>query len=158
MSIFKVKLCILGNWTVKILHRNRLMAHLYFLVIPLEFYSGISLLNGQINSFQYYELHSKTFNNNVYEKFLPDNSDRLLLESMSLSNLKRYGADLLDWIDSLTSRFYHIEKMCVHTLNAIELCGKKITQCINTNWSSLAPDPKSAIGSVNKLSGKFDIW
>lgn len=148
---------VLGNWTVKLLSKNKLMAQLYFLIIPLEFYSGISLLNGQLNPFQNYEQHSKLMNN-MYDKFLPNESERLRLESISLSNLKRFGSDLLDWIDALTSKFYSVEKVCVNNLVKVEICARKIVQCSSTNWSSLAPDPKSAIGSVNSITGMFDIW
>ncbi|KAJ8931235.1 hypothetical protein NQ314_015879 [Rhamnusium bicolor] len=100
---------------------------------------------------------SKEFNG-LYEKFLPNNSQRVILEQMSQSNSRIVGQSHLDWIDVLFPQFYTIEKVCAIDGDYDDFCGTKLSACVKTDWSSFAPDPKSAIGTVNETTGTFNIW
>lgn len=149
-----------GNWTVKLIHKNAAILQTHFLITPLEFFSGIPLTESQVGFFHRGSLHAKDFGN-TYDAFLPNEVERNILDGISESNAKRQGGDLQEWIDSLSNKFYSIEKDCIHFKNVqqLNICGKMFGSCSLTSWSSLAPDPKSAINKIiNSTTGMFDIW
>lgn len=145
-----------GSWTVKLLYKNDTLVETSFLVLPLEFFS-----NNPISASQAYIINSgnnmyKEFDN-LYKKFLPTVNEQEKLQYNSLINSKKIGSTLQDWIDSLFVNFYEVDSICTVNKNSAP-CGIKLVNCGETDWSSLAPDPKSFIGEVNKFTGRFDPW
>lgn len=134
-----------------------MLAQVKFLVIPLETYSGKPIRTIQALYANTGSVSSKDFRG-MYENFTPDDFQRAALEKLSQANAKREGQALSLWIDDLVSRFYGIEKVCAANNEDVDMCGTKISVCTNTDWSSFAHDPKSAIGTVNETTGTFDIW
>ncbi|XP_017786273.1 PREDICTED: xylosyltransferase oxt isoform X2 [Nicrophorus vespilloides] len=144
-----------GSWTLKMIHKSSILAEVKFLVTPLSHISNnlvsqsqVSFIHGGSELFKEYD--------GTLDKFLPGNNQRESLEMLSISNSKRFGQDLLDWIDALFGKFYTLESICI--ASAADTCGLNVTKCSNTNWSSLAPDPKSHIGKINETTGSFDLW
>ncbi|EFA12734.1 xylosyltransferase oxt [Tribolium castaneum] len=142
-----------GSWTVKLIYHQTLLAEVKFLITPLEFYSGVPLGVKQARLIHGGSVSRPLTDN--YDRFI-ENSDEGILKGVSVSNSNKTGKELQDWIDSLFSKFYVIEKSCA--VGRTEVCGVQVEECRRTSWSSFAPDPKSFIGSVNETSGAFDIW
>ncbi|BET03101.1 Xylosyltransferase sqv-6 [Nesidiocoris tenuis] len=143
-----------GTWTLKLYWNSSIFAHTLFLVLPLEQVSGSPL-----------SLHQAQFvHGGPGERYTKLNSDwtkiaglqfenRTTLERRAFSNTKRVGKDLNIWIDTLTSKFYQVIESCGASISS--LCGLK--PCASTFWSSLSPDPKSELRSMDK-SGRINRW
>ncbi|KAL3284632.1 hypothetical protein HHI36_018786 [Cryptolaemus montrouzieri] len=95
-----------GSWSIRLVHQNMLLVDLKFLVTPLEFTS--SVLKTKISSSPP-DVLPKSFNDN-FSKFLPNDFDRDVLEQLSLTNLKRKGDELKEWIDILFAKFFQLKK------------------------------------------------
>lgn len=149
-----------GVWTLKLLQKlDQPVAETRFLVTPLYYLS-----NNVVSQKEVRFLHGggadflKDFDDaRQFRTFLPAGEERDTLENLAEANSKRFGPDLLEWIDSLVGKFYDIGHVCVAN-NYTEVCGIKIQKCTDTRWSSFAPDPKSYLGNVNDTTGTFDIW
>ncbi|KAG5899486.1 hypothetical protein JTB14_015197 [Gonioctena quinquepunctata] len=146
-----------GRWQVKLIYTNTLLVETKFLITPLEFYSGSPFKEGQINLVNSGSKTTKGYKES-FQKFLPTESERTQLETWSHSNSEKTGSSLIRWIDQLQAEFYGIVKMCVVSSASMDVCGFKLNACMKTNWSSFAPDPKSAIHTINETTGSFDIW
>lgn len=144
-----------GAWAVKLIQHDALIAEAKFLVTPLEFYSGLPITAKQA-ALIHGGSHSRVITDS-FEKFLKSRYDETMLKAVSVSNAKRIGRELREWIDALFAKFYVVERMCAVKKN-VEVCGVQMEECEKTTWSSYAPDPKSVIGEVNKTTGAFDIW
>lgn len=73
---------------------------------------------------------------------------------MSLTNSKRIGIDLRNWIQSLTAKFWTIRNICIIKIdqvndgnfyNRLSCDSTKIDSCSATSWSSYFPDIKSRL-------------
>nr|CAD7397004.1 unnamed protein product [Timema cristinae] len=92
-----------------------------------------------------------------YERFMASAGEKLALRRKATANSKRFGVDLQKWIDSLTNGFYKVVESCAASTRQTSLCGGVILEpCEGTVWSSLAPDPKSQICTVNNITGRMD--
>ena len=137
-----------GLWSIKIIFRNDFIAELKFLILPLEYFSGNSISPSQVR-FVHSGSNSYRDFSTQWDKYLFPYNEQDKLERLSLSNSKRFGSDLREWIDSFVTKYYDIGEICVSDkLNNI--CGQELRMCNLTDWSSVAPDPKS---NVNSLSG-----
>lgn len=145
-----------GIWTVKLIHKEQI-AEVKFLITPLYYLS-----RNEVSQKQIVFLHSgsevKDYDTTQWDKFLPTNYDRENFEALAESNAKRFGPDLLEWIDNLTGKFYQVGHICVVGDNYTDVCGIKVQQCKDTSWSTYAWDPKSYIGDVNETTGSFNLW
>ncbi|XP_023025219.1 xylosyltransferase oxt [Leptinotarsa decemlineata] len=146
-----------GIWEVKVIHKDILIMETKFLITPLEFYSGSLFRERQINLANNGSILVKKFKG-PFEKFLSVNSKKRQLEVSSISDSKNREHFLTEWIDKLQSKFFQMEKMCAVVSASVDICGETISACVKTNWSSFAPDPKSAIGTNFKSTGNFNIW
>ncbi|KAJ8965595.1 hypothetical protein NQ317_016297 [Molorchus minor] len=132
----------------KLIYKNTILAEIKFLVTPLDFFFG-KPLKAIHTLFANMDIITTKDVNGKFTKFIPDPLQRATLEQASQTDSKRVGDSLTTWIDELFSKFYS---------DTVDVCGKKIAACVKTGWSSLAPDPKSAIGTVNGTTGTFNIW
>ncbi|XP_050301024.1 xylosyltransferase oxt [Anthonomus grandis grandis] len=142
-----------GTWQVKLLYKDTLLAQLTFPIIPLEFYYG-KPLTGDEMLFLHSSLANPGISEQGYTKFLPNETEKQMLNELANKNAQKQGEQLLKWIDSVVDAFFSVETVC-GTDETDNKCDKV---CRTTEWSSLAPDPKSAIGKVNSTTGMFDVW
>lgn len=145
-----------GAWTVKLIKKYEQIAEVKFLVTPLFYLSRNVLSQNQVVFMHSGSDLFKEFDAQ-WDKFLMDPTEKENLEGLSVANSKRFGPDLLEWIDSLFVKFFNVGHICLAS-NLGEVCGIKIQKCTDTSWSSRAPDPKSFLGKINETSGGFDIW
>lgn len=145
-----------GVWTVKLLHRKSVIAQIRFLITPLQFIAKEEITQKQAEKFNYgikYDmslaLHSE------FSNYLIPQIDREKYKQKSLSDSKRIGLDLQNWIDNIVSSFYTIKKTCVlgksvNGKRVDENVFSKFEKCEETSWSSFAPDPKSDVSELGK--------
>ncbi|XP_030765815.1 xylosyltransferase oxt [Sitophilus oryzae] len=142
-----------GSWKVRIIYSDSLLAQVSFLIMPMLYHYGSPEMS---------MLHpGPTMNSNLGEafaKFLPNVSEREISERNAVKNSQKRGDSLLEWIDSLVGLFFSIETVCVDSTTVRNVCRPVGSSCQETDWSSLAPDPKSAIDKANDSTGMFDIW
>ncbi|KAF6203252.1 hypothetical protein GE061_003670 [Apolygus lucorum] len=142
-----------GIWTVKLVWNSTEFAHTLFLILPLEQVSASPLSSHQA---QYVhggpgERYAKL--NSEWTKVVGMGENRTMLERRAYSNSRRVAKDLVIWIDTLTSKFYKVLDWCGASANSF--CGMK--PCVSSYWSSLSPDPKSELRSLDK-SGRITRW
>ncbi|KAJ8925077.1 hypothetical protein NQ315_001249 [Exocentrus adspersus] len=145
-----------GVWKAKLVYKHVMLAQVKFLIVPLATYSGKPITALQAAYANGGSRPSKDYAG-VYENFTPDRFQAASMEKVCTANAKRQGKALDAWIDNMVARFYAVEKICATGVDG-EVCGTKVQACVGTDWSSFAPDPKSAIGTVNETAGGFDIW
>lgn len=145
-----------GIWIVKLVHKEQI-AEIKFLITPLYYLS-----RNEVSQKQIVFLHSgsevKEYETTQWDKYLPTNYERDNLEALAESNAKRFGPDLLEWIDNLIGKFYQVGHVCVVGNNSTDVCGINVQQCVDTSWSSYSYDPKSFIGDLNETTGSFNLW
>lgn len=145
-----------GSWTVKLFYNSVIQAETKFLITPLEYFGGNLITQSQAEFIHFSSKPYKEFDAS-FEKFLLPISERESMERLSVLNGKKSGGELQEWIDALLKGFYYFDGECV--VNKIpDFCRVKLGRCNETDWSSLAPDPKSFIGEINRSTGKFDPW
>nr|CAD7444893.1 unnamed protein product [Timema bartmani] len=147
-----------GVWEVKMVLNSSLVAGTHFLVIPLQLVSGVEISQHQSTFLHNGPAQSFVAPEGVdYERFMASAGEKLALRRKATANSKRFGVDLQKWIDSLTNRFYKVVESCAASTRQTSLCGGVILEpCEGTVWSSLAPDPKSQICTVNNITGRMD--
>lgn len=145
-----------GIWSVKLVSKSNALAETKFLITPLRFYSRSVILQSQVEFVHGGGGYTKDFDSQ-WDKFV-NYTDRSHLEQLAQTNSKLFGQDLEEWIDSLVLQFYERSALCLASVNTITNCWQNISNCEDTNWSSLAPDPKSTITTINETSGMFDLW
>ncbi|XP_075224237.1 xylosyltransferase oxt isoform X2 [Lycorma delicatula] len=135
-----------GVWEVKVVWNNTIVARVDFLICPMQFASGAELMSQQAGflhggSGQPYRAASITEWSSLLRISEQTTS---ALHRKALLNAMRFGRDLLQWIDSLTSRFYRVIETCVDDNTELQFCRPvTLEPCRGTAWSSFAPDPKS---------------
>lgn len=66
------------------------------------------------------------------------------------------AAALMFWV---LVRFYTVVESCVVSNQALDLCKSlQLEPCASNLWSSLTPDPKSTISSINKTTGLLNRY
>lgn len=152
-----------GVWKVALVQSSEaIVVHTKFLVTPLELFSGRNVTEQESTI-----IHSgsqSSYKNYSYVKvqdFLPTRNESISLQRVAHANIKRTGLDLLEWVDSLSNKFYNVLGSCFRVSNSkldrISSCASAtIGQCASTKWSSLSPDPKGHIGTLNEKTGKLE--
>ncbi|XP_063241407.1 xylosyltransferase oxt [Bacillus rossius redtenbacheri] len=149
-----------GVWDIKIVYNSTLVAQTHFLVVPLELVSGVEVSQQQTTFLhsgpgQPYDVHHV----HLWEKFLPSAEDRQAMHRKAVASSRRFGVDLKEWIDGLTSRFYRVLNSCIAFLPTGNVCtDSHFESCEATMWSSLSADPKATIGSMNNVTGRLNRW
>ena len=143
-----------GVWTSKLLHSWQLVAEVEFLVTPLSRYK-----NQPISDKMALEIHKGAQKDKREEfpgvaKLLNiKNGDRL--KSQADRKARYTGEKLREWIDNLADDFFTLKHVCVyyndsHNKKDKPIC-KRLPLCVQSEWSSLSPDPKSEIGNLNEI-------
>lgn len=134
-----------GIWTVKLIGRTSIFAQTKFLISPLTFEH-----NKLIRPERSQELHSGSFQDISYpsdwQQHLPTSEDVKTLKELAQTNAKRTGSSLLNWVDDLISKFFLVRETCV--ASNVPLTDLSLPLCKDTDWSSLAPDPKSDVDAL----------
>ncbi|XP_072386942.1 xylosyltransferase oxt [Diabrotica undecimpunctata] len=148
-----------GIWNVKIVYKNFQLSETKFLITPLEYFNRSPVRPHQVTYLHGGPKDKKDFKNS-FGKFLPPALQKQEMERSSLANSLKTDVDLTKWVDELFLEFYSIKKSCESSKlsRSVQTCGVELGKCEESRWSSLAPDPKSAIGQVNLTTGTFDIW
>ena len=142
-----------GIWTIKVFHKWETFAEVKFLIIPLTFFQERPITVSEV-----YASHNGP--QGQYLEKDPDFSEfRKLLkieniteaETSARINGRKIGKDLEKWVDSLTTEFWHIQNHCVLE-QPISACPV-LEKCQETAWSSMSPDTKSEITSVDESTG-----
>lgn len=127
-----------GQWVAKIIHRKSILAQCTFLIVPLT--QSIAELSHNVDEL----IESDFYAGSNWNAFASAKNEIELLEQQAIADSQRVGLDLMDWIDSLVDRFFVIKSLCV--VNESEkTMFDELPVCRETNWSSMAPDPKSDI-------------
>ena len=137
-----------GVWTVKVLHVNRIAVEVKFLVLPFATINGAPVTEEQVNKLHNGPSGPYTLENlnDFQEKLKVSNPEEL--KSKSVINGKKFGKDLLSWIDELTYQFWTAHDMCSE--EDLGFKCPELNLCSETSWSSMSPDPKSEIKGVDK--------
>lgn len=140
-----------GVWTAKLIGRTSIYAQLKFLVSPLAYDQGEPLttaaaaraVNGGITMSM-----SPDFELPVeWQQHLHNDDDVFALRQEALAYAEYTGAQLHKRIDELVGRFFQLRETCIVDEHAVL---PELPLCRDTNWSSLAPDPKSDIEALLK--------
>lgn len=134
------------------LYRNTQLAEVKFPILPLDTYNGSPAKVHQLTYLNRGSKEKKDLKNSLFDKFLPSTEQKQHLRATSDLNTQKTGDELAAWIDQLFAMFYKIAQTCG------TICGVQLDSCEQTHWSSLAPDPKSAIGTSKGTTGSFDVW
>lgn len=125
-----------GQWVAKIIHRKSILAQCTFVVVPLQ-QSVDAAHNDEL-------IESDLFAGSNWNVFASTKTEIASLEQQAVANSRRVGLDLLDWIDSFVDRFFVVKSVCVVYEDKSTMFDE-LPVCGHTNWSSMAPDPKSDI-------------
>ncbi|XP_034250002.1 xylosyltransferase oxt isoform X2 [Thrips palmi] len=156
-----------GVWDVRLVRNGTVWARVQFLVSPLEIMSGVPITQQQTGFVHsgpgapYKHAHLA----GEWDPLLGSTvTSRLAAERKALANARRFGQDLLQWIDGLTQRFYSVVDTCVSTSSYAKLqassCASNwgLEPCVATMWSSFTPDPKSKIMEMDFNTGGLKRW
>lgn len=146
-----------GVWQLKVIYKESLLAQLLFPIFPLQYVAGQPIVIHQTSYLHSGLNHPQTITD-TYSKFLPNATVKLALQEEAQRNSLKQNEALVNWIDRLFRKFYVVDKVCVDANAQVNMCHTRVNPCRTTSWSSLAPDPKSAIGEVNATTGMFDVW
>lgn len=147
---------IAGIWTVKIVHKRTVIAQCKFLVCPDDNVIAETKDNDNDQHLLLAPISSIVAaatttggDNNLWKTYLPTKQERDNLELSAKENWKLIGNDRKMWIDSLVRQLYTIESVCAIVRRTTNVTDEKdvMPLCKDTNWSSLAYDPKSDIYS-----------
>lgn len=125
-----------GMWTAKLIYQKGVVGKCEFMITPSVEVSTISL---EVSDLLAQEHSSK----GEYSQYLSKNDDTKKSIAKAISNAALSGADRLNWIDELVKRFFSFKDIC--SISAINTTSFSMPECAQTNWSSLAVDPKSDI-------------
>lgn len=147
-----------GAWTIKLVVNNVHIAETKFLLTPLEYFAKNKVSQSQVTYIHAGSEFTIKDYGGAFDKYLPPNQDREKLEQLASANARRFGQDLVEWIDTLFTKFYAISQVCVVSKkDSVNICGVPFTKCSLTKWSSFSPDPKSEFVDFNNDTGTFNI-
>ncbi len=141
-----------GVWKLLIFHNWVVIAETQFLISPLLFYNQTKVNKEYVKLLhngpkQQYSSH----NYSSIETFLGFQNKSFEIQ-IALKNSRKFGKELLNWVNFVNSEFWYIHEMCYisqTTSLSINLnCDFPIIACHLTDWSSYSPDPKSNISSI----------
>ena len=142
-----------GEWRVLLLHGGAVAAETRFIVTPLAVYGGAPVRAASVPA-----LHGGPGDRYTDVADVDALRPHLQLTGSAAAaelaerNARRTGASLRRWIDGLTRGGWALAGACAdgHTPACLPAA---LSRCYDTHWSTHAPDPKSAIGDVNPLTG-----
>lgn len=129
-----------GQWIAKIIHRKSILAQCTFVIVPLS----DSTIDIEL-------IESDFYAGSNWNVFALSKSEIATLEQQAIADSRRVGLDLIEWIDNLVERFFIVKSVCVVD-DSVGNSFDEVPVCKQTNWSSMAPDPKSDIFV------EFDKW
>lgn len=156
-----------GTWSAKLIHKKTSIAMCKFLIVPLAAQNGQILTDAKARTVNgggtstTYELDQAV--ERVWERYLSSaDEQRIDLQLKAQQNAQRVGDDLEQWIDYLVKHFFLVHGFCVVAVDDLDSDQRnelivdrnldgltaKFEVCLETSWSSLAPDPKSDIEAV----------
>lgn len=119
-----------GIWTVVAFEEEKKLLSSEFLIVPLPD-DHQDYPSGEHPSQKKWERHLKTDDNNIQQKWLAE---------LMKSNAQSY-------LDHVTREFYSVEDVCyVGTISPCQPPSPGLS-CLQTEWSSFSPDPKSQMPS-----------
>lgn len=157
-----------GVWTVKLLQRGTAVAQVKYLIVPLEYLNQRRITAAKARIVNQGTENGLSYGNGKeWEGHLLPREDRVELMRVAEGHAERFGGELEQWIDRLVKNFYLIHEYCVVVVRdaivdsgageekesrfnwhrELHENGGRFERCSQTQWSSLAPDPKSDIGS-----------
>ena len=123
-----------GVWKVVLLHSGgAVYMTLTFMVTPVK-YEKKMLLNDP-----------STVNGKLARENPPEGANKQRFEMWSRLALS-VGRELDEWVDGMAGKFWQLQGVC-STAAATGQC-RSLVSCEETHWSTLSPDPKSELGSV----------
>lgn len=127
-----------GQWVAKIIHRKSILAQCTFVVVPLQSKTTtVPSHNDELIETDFYA-------GSNWNTYAASKNEITLLEQQAIADSRRVGLDLMDWIDSLVDRFFVVKSICIVNVDK-KTVFDELPVCGHTNWSSMAPDPKSDI-------------
>ncbi|CAB3376752.1 Hypothetical predicted protein [Cloeon dipterum] len=147
-----------GAWSAKIVTGSKVVAETQFLVMPLEFMSGVEVSSNQaeyVNSGPNEPYIVQKANSLSHVVHTPESSVVDSLLRKAAINSKRLGVDLQDWVDSSVERFYTLQSSCIVESASLGKGCPSVKLCHTKSWSSHYPDPKSYIGGVDFTTGQL---
>lgn len=140
---------VVGTWRVLLFADTVLVGRLKFLVTPLSYWK-----NKRMTARKAKEIHNGptgTYNaqEELNEKWVSVLKN-LSRDEISETNRKveeRTGDELDRWVDSLVYDYYEIVETCYASLNSMRRSSEQ-SKCIQTDWSSMSPDPKADIRNL----------
>lgn len=140
-----------GVWACVLMYRYEVIAQVNFLVLPLAVFRGNPLdsrkaglhHNGPIGYYAKQDFSE-------FEEVLRVTSVREARAAAD-ENGQKHGRALEEWTDSLCAEFWSVQDIC--RTGAVSSNCASVKKCEESPWSSLSPDPKSAITAVNPITG-----
>lgn len=152
-----------GIWKVGLFKQSDLIVQTKFLITPLETFSGKDISDQEsiiIHSGSYSSY--KDYSHIMLPGFMYNKNESESLRNIAYANVGRLGSDLLEWIDSLSNKFYNVLGSCVKleqnklTQHSFSCGTHHLEFCYQTDWSSLSSDPKGHIGKLNEKTGLLE--
>lgn len=137
-----------GQWKAKLVYQNVLVAETTFPIVP-EIYDNRQLANKLLPYTTDTDYHISAEHLHLYGDIIKTDEET---PSLTEAILSQSPMSLMSWVDDLVGEYWKPHGGCVVGENAD--CDL-LPQCNSTSWSSLSPDPKSEIGSINPLTGKI---
>lgn len=126
-----------GVWTVKVLHKRGVVGKCDFFVMPPADESDAKPLDVDV-------VESRTLvDTSAWSAFVPGVEERDNQTVVAVREANLSGAKRRLWVDGMVKRFMVLRDMCFVHEPTTRADGESL--CAETNWSSLAPDPKSDI-------------
>lgn len=144
-----------GIWKVQLLYLWETVAETEFLILPLTTLEGVEIQSHQLT------IHDGPADNKYSDKAqatLKDSAGPLddpspVKMQQAAVNARKTGPALAQWVDELVGSFWKVSESCMVSQDS-QLC-QHLRPCEQTKWSSMFPDPKSEIGSVDPSTGRL---
>lgn len=135
-----------GVWKLLLMYNWETIAETRFIVLPLVYYNGKQVTNDQVKFLhdgpaQGYVDHNFT----AIETLLGLKDEQATLARVASVNSRRFGKDLLQWLERLVSEFWTIQDMCIIDNAGLPCRTAQLDSCHTIQWSSRFPDPKADI-------------
>ncbi|XP_015587358.1 xylosyltransferase oxt [Cephus cinctus] len=138
---------VIGTWKVILVSDSAVVAKLNFLVTPLAYWK-----NQRISAAKARELHSGPSTPYQISEDINERWKSFLETKTRPENVfeKRTNSENDQWIDTLVSEYYEVDRTCyaADNISAVRKSKIKLQRCFETDWSSLSPDPKADIENL----------
>lgn len=147
-----------GIWTAKLIGRSAIYAQTKYLITPLAKFNHEPITSDRarlINAGDGLTLPEEFSIPEEWLQYLPSHEESMQLQKLAMRNALRTGEQLHEWVDDLTGKFHHFRETCAVTKESTKLSTASLDMlplCSETQWSSMAPDPKSDVSSLSKAN------